>query len=135
MSEDKKTKQTSLFGGFVEEEAKPLTFVKVYEEVANDGDQFSMTPTTAKFNEERECLTLIDTEKNQALTVYFEHAANARYTSTPDGIRLGRAVERCIREGLTSFGQLETFFKEHDARLNITHMGEKGRRWTVELIA
>ena len=130
-----KTKQASLFGGFVEDEQPALAFVKVYEEVASEGDQFSMTPTTAKMNEERGCLTLIDTEKNQALTVYFEHAANARYTSTPDGVRLGRAVERCIREGLSSYGQLEVFFKEHTARLNITHMGEKGLRWTVDLIA
>jgi len=132
---DDTMKQTSLFGGFVEEETQPLTFVKVYEEVPNDGDQFSMTPTTAKFNESRGCLTLIDSEKNQALTVYFEHAESARYTSTPDGIRLGRAVERAIREGLSSFGQLETFFKEHTARLTITHMGEKGRRWTVDILA
>ena len=131
---ENETKQTSLFGGFVEDQQPSLTFVKVWAETPNEGDQFTMTPTTATFNEEKGCLTLVDSEKNQAMTVYFEHAPNARYTSTPDGVRLGRAVERCIREGLSSFGQLETFFKEHDARLNIEHMGSMGRRWTVDLI-
>ena len=130
----KKMKQTSLFGGFVEEEKQPLTFVKVYEEVVSDGDNFSMTVSTAKFNGEKKCLTLIDNEKNQALTVYFEHSPNARYTSTPDGVRLGRAVERNLRQELDSFEALEAFFREHDARLNIQHMGEKGRRWTVEQV-
>tara|TARA_Y100001937_G_scaffold20039_1_gene27883 strand:+ start:1116 stop:1517 length:402 start_codon:yes stop_codon:yes gene_type:complete len=132
--EEASTKQTSLFGGFVEEDKPTLTFVKVYEEVVSEGDQFTMHPTTAKFNEDRGCLTLIDANKNQALTVYFEHAENARYTSTPDGVRLGRAVERCLRESIDSFERLEQFFKEMSARLHIVHMGEKGRRWTVDLV-
>ena len=83
--EEASTKQTSLFGGFVEEDKPTLTFVKVYEEVVSEGDQFTMHPTTAKFNEDRGCLTLIDANKNQALTVYFEHAENARYTSRRTG--------------------------------------------------
>ena len=68
--ENENRKQTTLFGGFVKEEQQPLTFVKVYEEVASDGDQFTMAPTTATLNEEKGCITLVDTNKSQALTTH-----------------------------------------------------------------
>ena len=134
MKENKKTKQMSLFGGFIEEEQPPLEFVKVYEEVANDGDQFTLRPSTAKLKRDEEtdepkCLTLIDSEKNQALTVWFQNHPSAK--STPDGVRLGRAVERCLRIGIADIEDLEAFFQENDATLNITHNGEKGRLWVV----
>ena len=127
------TQQKTLFGGIVENEEpkKELSFVKVYEEVVNDGDQFTMTPTTATYNEVKHCLTVIDTEKAQALTVWFANHPSAKYKSTPDGVRLGRAVERCLRIGIADIEDLEAFFQENDATLNITHNGEKGRLWTV----
>lgn len=131
MPTDNNTKQTSLFGGFVEEEQTPLTFVKVYEEVVSDGDQFTMTPTTATLNEEKGCLTLIDTTKSQALTCYFANHPNARYASTPDGVRLGRAVERALKVGIADLAQLEAAFNENQATLTVTHTGEKGRLWVV----
>lgn len=134
--EAKTTKQTSLFGGFVEETAQPLEFVKVYEMVANEGDQFTMNPTTSKLkrdpeNDEPMCLTLIDSGKNQALTVWFANHPSAKFASTPDGVRLGRAVERCLRIGISDISDLESFFQENSTTLNITHNGEKGRLWTV----
>ena len=136
MNKKTETKQTSLFGGFVEDEQPPLEFVKVYEEVASEGDQFTLAPTTSKLKRDTEtdeplCLTLIDSDKNQALTVWFANHPSAKYKSTPDGVRLGRAVERCLRIGIADIEDLEAFFQENDATLNITHNGEKGRLWTV----
>ena len=136
MNKKTETKQTSLFGGFVEDEKPPLEFVKVYEMVANEGDQFTMNPTTSKLKRDPEtddpmCLTLIDSEKNQALTVWFENHPSAKYKSKPDGIRLGGAVERCLKIGISDINDLEAFFQENDATLNIIHNGEHGRLWTV----
>ena len=127
-------RQTTLFGGFVQEEAKPLTFVKVYEEVASDGDQFTMTPTTATLNEEKGCITLVDTNKSQALTCYFDNHPSARFKSTPDGIRLGRAVERALKIEIGSFADLASAFVENTLELNITHTGEKGRLWVISVL-
>lgn len=131
---EKNTQQTSLFGGFVEEEQTPLTFVKVHEQVVAEGDQFTMNPTTAVLNDEKGCLTLIDTDKSQALTVYFENHPNAKFKSTPDGIRLGRAIERALKVGIADLGLLESAFNENDTQLTITHNGEKGRLWVVSMV-
>jgi hypothetical protein len=131
---EKPMRQTSLFGGFVEEEMPPLTFVKVYEEVVDEGDQITMTPTTATLNEEKGCLTLIDTNKSVALTVYFENHPNARFKSTPDGVRLGRAVERALKVQIDELGLLASAFAENDLELNVSHTGEKGRLWVITVL-
>ena len=133
---ENQTKQTSLFGGFVEDEKPPLEFVKVYEEVVAEGDSFTMSPTTSKLKRDDEtdeplCLTLIDSKKNQALTVWFANHPSAKFKSTPEGVRLGRAVERCLRIGIGNMEDLESFFQENESTLNITHTGEKGRLWVV----
>ena len=61
----KETKQTTLFGGYVEEteSEQTLEFVKVWEEVVNEGDQFTMTPNNVIYNETKNCMTMIDSEK------------------------------------------------------------------------
>ena len=133
-----KKEQTTLWGEFVpqaENEKTPLEFIKVWEEVVSDGDQFSMNMNAAAFNEEKECLTVIDDEKNQALTVYFSQHPDAKYQSTPEGVRLARAVQRCLQETLLDFEILTLAIKENDLRLTITHTGSKGRLWTVQRVA
>ena len=132
--ENENRKQTTLFGGFVKEEQQPLTFVKVYEEVASDGDQFTMAPTTATLNEEKGCITLVDTNKSQALTCYFDNHPSARFKSTPDGVRLGRAVERALKVEIGSYADLASAFVENTLELNITHTGDKGRLWVITVL-
>ena len=129
------TTQTTLYGGVVAEDENPLVFVKIHEEVVADGDQFSMDLKTSKLKVEDgddKCITVVDTAKNQALTVYFNQHENAQYKSTPDGVRLGRAVARCLKVNLTSNEELESVIKENDLTLTVTHNGTKGRLWTVQ---
>lgn len=126
------TTQTTLFGAYAAEaETAELEFVKVYEEVANDGDQFTLNLNSAVYNEEKECLTVIDADKNQALTVYFTQHPNAQYQSTPEGVRLGRAIQRCIKQTVNDAEELVQQIKDNDFVLTVTHTGSKGRLWTV----
>ena len=126
--------QQTLWGEFVpseEQKQEPLEFVRVWEEVANDGDTFSLAMHQASFNDEKECLTVMDTDKNQALTVYFTQHPSAKYQSTPDGVRLARAVQRCLGKTLIDYEVLTDAIKNNDMVLTITHTGSKGRLWTV----
>ena len=127
------TKQKTLFGGIAEgtEEKKELVFVSVHEEVVNDGDQFTMTPNTATYNETKHCLTLVDTDKAQALTVWFENHPNARYKSVPNGVRLGNAVAKCLDVEICEYDDLAACFIDNQLEVHIQHTGEKGRLWTV----
>lgn len=127
----KNTKQMNLFGEFVATETKDLEFIKVYEEVVSDGDQFRMKMNSAVYNEEKGCLTVVDGEKAQALTVYFTLHPDARYNGTPDGIRLGRAMQRCVQATAPDVETLRDLITEGDFELTITHTGSKGRLWTV----
>lgn len=128
--------QQNLFGEFVEEAERPeLEFVKVYEEVANDGDQFTFALNSAVYNEDKDCLTVIDSDKNQALTVYFTQHPDAKFQSTPEGVRLGRAIQRAIKMTVTDADELVAQIKSRDMVLTITHTGSKGRLWTVGLTA
>ena len=133
---DKDTKQATLFGGYVEEDEseQTLEFVKVYEQVALEGDQFTLTPNNVIYNETKNCMTLIDGNKNQALTVWFENHPNAKYQSMPDGIRLGRAVEKVVKLHLATAQDLEDCMTDIKFELTITHTGEKGRLWTVKIL-
>ena len=132
----KKTEQTNLFGAFVEPtQDEPLQFVKVYEEVEADGDQFTMNLNSAAYNDERDCITVIDSEKNCALTAYFTQHPESKYQSTPDGIRLGRAIQRCVRATVNDADELVAIIKSQDLVLNITYKGEKGRAWSVTRLA
>lgn len=128
------TVQTSLFGGLVStDEDAPLVFLRVYAEVAEPGDVMHVELTGATFNEDRQCLTVIDDTTRHALTVYFENHPDAQYQTTPDGVRLGRAVERCLQVPVSSYeGLAETIRAEAPLRLTVTHTGPKGRLWTVE---
>lgn len=130
------TKQTTLFGGYVEEteNEQTLVFVKVHEEVVSEGDQFTLTPNNVIYNETKNCMTMIDSEKNQALTVWFENHPNAKYQSMPDGIRLGRAVEKVMKINLATAQDLEDCMTDTKFELNITHTGDKGRLWTVKQV-
>ena len=130
---NKNTQQKTLFGGTVTEDEpkKDLVFVTVHEEVVNDGDQFTMHPTTATYNETKHCLTLVDAEKGQALTVWFENHPNARYKSVPNGVRLGNAVAKCLEVEICEYDDLAACFIDNVLEVNITHTGEKGRLWTV----
>jgi len=132
----KNTQQKTLFGGTVAEDEpkKDLAFVTVHEEVVNDGDQFTMHPTTATYNETKHCLTLVDTEKAQALTVWFENHPNARYKSVPNGVRLGNAVAKCLEVEICEYDDLAACFIDNALEVNITHTGEKGRLWTVSKV-
>jgi len=124
--------QQTLFGGYVEEAERPeLEFVKVYEEVVSDGDQYTMSLNSAVYNDEKNCLTVIDSDKNVALTVYFEQHPNAKYQSTPEGVRLGRAIQRAIKMTCNDGDELVRQIKERDMVLTVTHTGSKGRLWTV----
>jgi hypothetical protein len=127
--------QQTLWGGFVavETQDSPLEFIKVWEEVVSDGDQFSMQMDNAAYNSEKGCLTVIDNDKNQALTVYFTQHPDAKYQSTPEGVRLARAVQRCLQETLLDEDILCHAIKSNDMKLTITHTGSKGRLWTVAL--
>lgn len=135
--QEKETTQTTLYGGMVAEDENPLVFVKIHEEVVADGDQFSMNLKTAKLKVDDEgndkCITVVDTDKNQALTVYFNQHENAQYKSTPDGVRLGGAVARSLKVNLTSNEELESVIKENDLTLTVIHNGSKGRLWTVQV--
>ena len=133
-TETNDTVQASLFGGLVStREDEPLTFLKVYEEVANEGDTLTLTLTGATFNADRQCLTVIDDDKRQALTVYFDNHPDAQYATTPDGVRLGRAVERCLSEPISTYeGLADTIRAAQPLTLTITHTGVKGRLWTVD---
>lgn len=129
-----KKEQTNLWGEFVAAPAEsPLEFIKVWEEVVSDGDQFTMTMNSAAYNAEKGCLTVIDSDKNQALTVYFTQHPDAKYQSTPEGVRLARAVQRCMQETLLDEEVLCDAIKSNDMQLTITHTGSKGRLWTVAL--
>ena len=136
-NENKTTKQATLYGGFVEETQDPLNFVKVHNEVVNEGDQFSlnMGVATLKVDDEGndKCVTLIDGDKNQALTVYFNQHADAQFKSTPNGVRLGGAVARCMKADISSNEDLVSVINENDLTLHIVHNGKKGRLWTVAL--
>tara|TARA_R100001163_G_scaffold56556_1_gene44308 strand:+ start:13902 stop:14303 length:402 start_codon:yes stop_codon:yes gene_type:complete len=124
--------QTTLFGAFVEnEQDEPLQFVKIYEEVEADGDQFTMALNAASYNEDRDCITVIDSEKNCALTAYFTQHPESKYQSTPDGIRLGRAVQRAIRTTVNDGDELAQIIKERDMTLTVSYQGQNGRLWTV----
>lgn len=128
----KKTEQTNLFGEFVEKQPEePLQFVKVYEEVEADGDQFTMNLNSAAYNEERDCITVIDSEKNCALTAYFTQHPDSKYQSTPDGIRLGRAVQRTIRQTVNDGDELVAIIKDQDLTLTVSYEGQNGRLWSV----
>ena len=133
MKNEEKTQQATLFGGVVAETepTRELEFVKVYEEVVNDGDLFTMTPTTATYNQTKHCLTLVDTNKAQALTVWFENHPNARYKSVPEGVRLGNAVAKELEIEISEYDDLAACFMDNDLELSITHTGEKGRLWTI----
>ena len=130
------TQQKTRFGGTVTEDEpkKDLAFVTVHDEVVNDGDQFTMHPTTATYNETKHCLTLVDTEKAQALTVWFENHPNARYKSVPNGVRLGNAVAKCLEVEICEYDDLAACFIDNALEVNITHTGEKGRLWTVSKV-
>jgi len=128
--------QQNLFGEFIEKQPdEPLQFVKVYEEVEADGDQFSMALNSAAYNEERDCITVIDSDKNCALTAYFTQHPDSKYQSTPDGIRLGRAVQRCVQATVNDGEELVNIIKSSDLVLTITYKGEKGRAWSVTRLA
>jgi len=130
---NKNTQQKTLFGGTVTEDEpkKDLVFVTVHDEVVNEGDQFTMHPTTATYNETKHCLTLVDTEKAQALTVWFENHPNARYKSVPNGVRLGNAVAKCLEVEICEYDDLAACFIDNALEVSIVHTGEKGRLWTV----
>ena len=132
--QDEQTVQTSLFGGLVShDEDAPLTFLRVYAEVAEPGDVMHITLTGATFNEDRQCLTVIDDTTRHALTVYFENHPDAQYRTTTDGVRLGRAVERCLQAPVSSYeGLAETIKAEAPLHLTVTRTGPKGRLWTIE---
>ena len=136
-TEKKPTAQTTLFGGFVEETQDPLNFRKVHEEVVADGDQFSMNMGTATLKNdddgEAKCITLIDGDKNQALTVYFSQHENAQFKSTPNGVRLGNAVARSLKIDIFAYEDLVNAINENDLTLTIVHNGSKGRLWTVSI--
>tara|TARA_R110001592_G_scaffold363343_1_gene684545 strand:+ start:12566 stop:12988 length:423 start_codon:yes stop_codon:yes gene_type:complete len=127
-----KTRQVSLFGGFVEEqtESKPLEFVTIREEVPQDGDHFMMDMDNATYNEEKDCVTIIDFDKSQALTVYFTNY-DPKWTTVPDGVRLYNAAERAISDGIPSHTAFEDVVKQGNFTLCVEHMGEKGRLWSV----
>ena len=132
MNNKKENSQATLWGDFVEKtEENPLEFVKVYEEVVNDGDQFTLALNAATYNDEKDCLTVIDADKNMALTVYFTQHPNAKYQSTPEGVRLVRAIQRCIEMTIGSTEEVVNQIKDNDFVLTVTHTGSKGRLWTV----
>lgn len=127
-------KQQTLWGEFVpnaNEENKPLEFIKVYEEVVSDGDRFSMSMNSVAYNDEKECLTVIDQDKNQALTVYFSQHPSAQYQSTPEGVRLVRAIQRAMQTTLGDIEVVVDTIKDNDLVLTVLHTGSKGRLWTV----
>jgi len=131
------TVQVSLFGGIVSEsEDAPLTFLKVHEMCAEAGDVATLTLTGATYNADRGCLTVMDDDARYALTVYFDNHPDATYATTPNGVRLARAVERCLRVPLGSYEAVEQTIRDHaPLLLTITHTGPKGRLWTVERAA
>jgi len=126
-----KTVQINLFGEFVEAEENELEFVKVYEEVAEEGDNFTMAMNSAKYNVEKDCITVIDSDKQQALTVYFTQHPSSKFQSMPEGVRLGKAVQRALKETISDGSMLALSINHNDLTLTVTHTGIKGRLWAV----
>jgi len=133
MSQETETnQQATLWGGYVEAQpSAPLDFIKVHEEVVNDGDTFSLSLNAASYNEDKQCLTVIDSDKNKALTVYFEQHPESKFESTPNGVRFARAIQRCLRLTINDGDELAQTVKDQDLTLTVTHMGSKGRLWTI----
>ena len=135
-----KDKQETLYGGSVggDYTAPATTFVKVYEEVQEVGETFTLTLSGCALNESEGRLTLFDNtndEETTATTVYFNHHPNAKFTdSTPDGVRLGQAVARCVGP-LTSNADLAQNIQERDLVLTVEGVEFNGgfaRLWTVD---
>lgn len=129
---NEKTEQATLWGGYVETQpSDPLTFVKVHEEVVSDGDNFTLSLNAASYNEDKQCLTVIDSDKNQAVTVYFTQHPDSQYQSVPNGVRFAKAMQRCLKVTINDGDELVRQVKDQDLTLTITHMGIKGRLWTI----
>lgn len=129
---DKKNEQASLFGGFAKKDkaTEPLHFVSIRDETPTEGDHFAMDINVAKYNDQKDCMTVIDSNQGKALTVYFENY-DPTWTATPDGVRLFNAVERGIKAPLGSKQAFVDAVNNNDLTLTVEYVGGKGRLWTV----
>ncbi len=130
----KENKQTNLFGEFVEgTKNEPSVKVRLYNEVVDDGDQYSMLLSGCAYNEEKNCITLFDDTKNVRTTLGFENHPNTpvftndkgeEFSPTPDGIKFGKAVQQCVERTIADGHDLETILKSSVYTLTVKKVGK-----------
>ena len=129
-----------------------LTWLRVNEMVAQDGDTMSVNMNSATYNAQANCLTIFDGEGN-ALGVHSQHsegylaaAKDGGYTlGDTDGVRLGRALAANTATGLASmtaandddaYENCATVINGKDMTLTIrgitTKAGNFARIWSVD---
>ncbi len=127
-------KQTNLFGEFVEGKSnEPTVKVRLYNEVVDDGDQYSMAIDGVAYNEEMNCITLFDNTKNVRTTLGFENHPNTpvftnekgeEFSPTPDGIKFGKAVQKAIKRTINDGHDLEAVLKDGSFNLHVKKVGK-----------
>ena len=81
-----------------EEYEDDLTFVKARHAMKEQG-RFDFAFTNVSYNEEKECITLIDSNTSTACTVWVSQHPESQFEVAPDqtdGARLGRAIARAF---------------------------------------
>lgn len=130
---NEESKQTNLFGEFVEKTYEPTVMVRLYNEVESDGDQYSMTLSGCAYNAEKNCITLFDDIKNVRTTLGFENHPNApvftsedgeEFSPTPDGIKFGKAVQQCVERTVVDGHDLESILKSDVYVLTVKKVGK-----------
>lgn len=80
------------------EEQEELTFISARAAMKIDG-RFEFVFTAAVLNEEKQCITLIDSNTATACTVWIKPYEDSQFEVKPeqtDGARLGRAIARAF---------------------------------------
>jgi hypothetical protein len=110
-----------------------ITWVGWTKPLSEEGS-FTITPSTVVFKEEKEMFALIDRDNEIGTTVYCSNHPNAKFESTPHGIRLANAIGRAFDlEGEVDVEQLVSLMNDSKTEVRVEKT-EKGVLWTVSIL-
>jgi len=114
----------------ITEQEDGLNFVRYWEEL-KDNDSFTLTFSRVKWNEEAGCITFLGDE--QAMTLWMENHKNAKFDSTPDGIRAINAMGRAANiSGKTTVESIVDLVNGDGGSITVEKT-EKGRLWSATI--
>ena len=131
LDDNEASQQTTLFGGTVTDEDRKVEFVRVSEEVARHDGQFEFAVDGITYNDVKGVITVFN-GNGFALSAWMENHPNAKYATTPEGVRLANAIARRFKMQTEDVNDLMSAVNNSDEDLTLVVKNtEKGRLWVV----